>query len=60
MHALHYVPERRGWDFDIIEDIIPLYDVPVSVRSPARVTEVRLVPQGEVLQFQEKDGRVEL
>ncbi|GAI39392.1 unnamed protein product [marine sediment metagenome] len=60
VHALCYVPERRGRDFDVIEDIIPLYDVPVSVRPPARLTEVRLVPQSEVLEFQEKDGRVEL
>ena len=36
VHLLHYVPERRGQDFDVIEDVLPLYDVPVSLRLPGR------------------------
>ena len=44
---------------DIIEDIIPLSDVPVSLRLPGRICNATLVPQGEPLAFTEKDGRVE-
>jgi len=28
VHLLHYIPERRGEDFDVIEDVIPLHDSP--------------------------------
>ena len=34
MHLLHYIPERRSQDIDIIEDVIPLYDVKVSIKVP--------------------------
>ena len=58
VHLLHYVPERRGADFDVIEDVIPLNDVGVSLRAPGRVRAVRAVPQGTALRFEERDGRV--
>jgi hypothetical protein len=60
LHLLHYIPERRGEDFDVIEDVIPLYDVKLSVRVPRGVREAALVPQDEPLEFVQKDGRVEL
>jgi hypothetical protein len=40
LHALHYVPERRAERLDIIEDIIPIHDVPVSVRAEGAVKAV--------------------
>ena len=58
LHLLHYIPERRGLDFDIIEDVIPLYDVAVSVRVGQPVASVTLVPQEEAIDFFVKDGRV--
>jgi hypothetical protein len=58
VHLLHYVPERRGADFDVIEDVIPVDDVGVSLRVPERVRAVRAVPEGSDLPFEEKDGRV--
>ena len=32
-HLLHYVPQRRTPDLDIVEDVIPVYNVAVEVRS---------------------------
>ena len=59
IHLLHYIPERRGEFFDVIEDVIPLYNLPVSVRVPSIVKQVTAVPQGETLPFAVHDGRVE-
>ena len=59
LHLMHYIPERRGQDFDIIEDVIPLYDVRVSVRPPREVAAVRLAPEGTPLEIAQRDGRVE-
>jgi len=59
LHALHYIPQRRGQEFDVIEDIIPLYDVLVSIRADGEVSAVTLVPEGEGLAFEQVGSRVE-
>jgi len=58
LHLLHYVPERRGEAFDIVEDVVPLYAVPVSVKVDRPVTAVTCEPQGEPLTFDQAGGRV--
>jgi hypothetical protein len=65
LHLLHYIPERRGVAFDVVEDVIPLYNLPVSVQVEGQVTRVlkdagamACVPQGEALAFTEEDSRV--
>ena len=59
LHLLHYVPERRGQDFDIIEDMIPLFNVKVSVKAPRKAKEVASVPDQVTLNFDQKDDRIE-
>jgi len=59
VHLLHYVPERRCREFDIIEDVIPLFHVPVSVRVAGAVTAVTLEPQAEAVPFAQTGDRVE-
>lgn len=58
VHLLHYIPERRGQAFDVIEDVIPLYDVPVRVRCPRTVKQVELVPERKLLPFEVAAGQV--
>ncbi len=58
IHLLHYIPERRSQEIDIIEDVIPLYNVSMSIKSP-RLKTVMCVPQQKPLAFEQKDGRVE-
>ena len=55
LHLLHYIPERRGQDFDTIEDIIPLFEMKISVKTPKKVKEVVCVPEGTSLEFQQRD-----
>jgi len=59
LHLLHYVPERRGKDFDVIEDVIPIFNVKASVRVPRKVKSVVCVPQQVPLPFEQAGGRVE-
>ncbi len=59
LHLLHYVPERRCQDFDIIEDVIPLFNVKVSVKVPKKIIEVLSVPDQVALNFDRKNDRVE-
>lgn len=59
LHVLHYIPERRGREFDVIEDVIPLHDVKLSVRLDKAPKSVKLQPSGEALAFDYVDGRAE-
>ena len=59
VHLLHYVPEKRGEQFEVIEDVIPLYSIPVSVRFNRRARKVQLVPEKEEISFKMKGNRVE-
>ena len=59
VHLLHYIPERRGQAFDVIEDVLPVHGIGVSVLSPRRVRRVTAVPQGRKLRFSSSSGRVQ-
>lgn len=59
LHLLHYVPQRRGADMDVIEDVIPLFNVRVSVRSSEPIEAVRLVPEARELDLSLAGGRAE-
>lgn len=60
LHALHYIPERRSEELDLIEDRIPLYDIHVSLKTgKTNVRKVQMVPQCETLPFAIQEGRVE-
>jgi hypothetical protein len=58
VHLLHYIPERRGLEFDTIEDVIPLHSVALSVRSDRPPTRVYLAPSGQNLSFAHSGGYV--
>lgn len=60
VHLLHYVPERRGEELDIVEDVIPLRDVKLSLRwERPQPQHVRCVPSGPGLPFRLCRRRVE-
>ena len=58
VHLLHYIPERRSQEIDIIEDVIPLSNVKISIKLP-KIKAVMRVPEQEPLPYEQKDGRVE-
>lgn len=58
VHLLHYMPERRAANYDIIEESIPLHDIPVAVRSDATLTQAKLVPQDQPLELANDGGGV--
>lgn len=56
LHLLYYIPERRCDEFDVIEDVVPLYDVEVAVKVEKPIQGVRCVPEGEALPFTVENG----
>ena len=59
LHVLHYIPERRGEDFDVIEDVFPLYNIPVSLNIKGRLKSVQSVPDQKAIPFERIDGRLQ-
>ena len=60
LHLLHYIPEARGTEFDIIEDVIPVYDVRCSIRKDRSYKKVRLVPENKNLRYRTVSDRIEV
>ncbi len=60
VHLLHYVPERRSEEIDVIEDVIPLHNLKLTLRTDRTITAVRLVPQNEDLSFSQNDGVIDV
>lgn len=50
-HILHYIPERRCESIDIIEDVIPLYNIELKVMLDKKPTKVYCAPSMEELPF---------
>lgn len=59
LHTLYASPVRRGTNVEIIEDIIPVYNTTVSVKSDKAPKSVKLMPEDKSLDFEYKNGRVE-
>ena len=55
VHLLSFVRERRG-DLDIVEDALPLLDLPISIRMDRPPKRVELAPHGERLDHEYRDG----
>ena len=55
-HVLSYAPERRAEGMDIIEEPIPLVDVPVSIRMDSEPYDVSVQPHGEPLGYRYENG----
>jgi hypothetical protein len=56
VHVLHYVHQRRGRTLDIIEDVLPLHDVSLSIRTERQPTSAQLVPEHQQISCQWEGG----
>ncbi len=58
IHLLHYLPIRTNLGIDIVDEIVPLFNVEVSMLSDTLVTKVRCVPELNEIPFKQNSGRV--
>jgi len=59
IHLLHYIPEKRSEEIEIIEDVIPLYQVEMMLQiGDLQVKGIRTVPNGSIIAYStEREGR---
>ena len=55
-HLLYASPVKRGNGIEIIEDILPLYEIHTALRLPHEPKRVYLAPSGEELPYTWEDG----
>ncbi len=58
VHVLHYVHQRRGKTLDIIEDILPLHDARLCLRTDVQAKAVRLAPENLPLSWEWQEGYI--
>ncbi|MDA3960745.1 MAG: beta-galactosidase trimerization domain-containing protein [Planctomycetota bacterium] len=58
LHLLFAQPSKRGDGVEVIEDLVPVFNIAVSVARGAKPSAVTLAPSGEALEFDYTDGRV--
>ncbi len=56
MHLLFAHTTVRGEHTEVIEDTVPLYNVPCKVKCNKKPSEICLVPEGKPLEFEYSDG----
>jgi hypothetical protein len=60
VHLLQYCPERRTATLDLIEDIVPLHDVPMTLKLAKKPKRAYLAPLEQPIPFTFKAGRVQI
>lgn len=60
VHLLFYPAERRTKDLDLIEDIVPLFDLPMSLKLEKKPRRVYMAPEESPVEFSFERGRVDL
>ncbi len=59
LHILYYIPERKCKLLDIVEDVVPLYNLKIVLRKKEAIQKVYLAPSMEELPFREEAHTVE-
>jgi hypothetical protein len=60
VHLLFFPAERRTPHLDLVEDIIPLHDLPLRLRLARKPGRVYLAPAGQELTFEYRNGSASL
>lgn len=51
IHLLHYIPEKRAEQIEIIEDVIPLYNISLSLLTDLQPLGISIVPGNEKIEY---------
>lgn len=57
-HLLYASPVKRGNGIEVIEDIVPIYNVELAIKTNRKINKVYLAPQKEDIDFTYDDGYI--
>lgn len=58
LHLLHYVPTRKCKLLDIVDEVIPLYQVNITMNVSKKVKRVYSAPDGEEISFEQTGDKL--
>lgn len=56
LHLLYATPTKRGSNTEIIEDLVPIYNTEVSIKTDKQVTKVTAMPEDKEISFKYENG----
>ncbi len=59
VHLLYASPIQRG-KVRVVEDLVPLYNIPVTVNLSEKIKSATLVPSGKKLEMKSVDGKIQV
>lgn len=57
-HLLYASPVKRGNGIEVIEDIVPIYNVELAIKTDKKINKVYLAPQREDIDFTYENGYI--
>lgn len=57
-HLLYASPVKRGNGIEVIEDIVPIYNVELAIKTDKKINKVYLAPQKEYIDFTYENGYI--
>ena len=57
-HLLYARPVKRGNGIEVIEDIVPIYNVELAIKTDKKINKVYLAPQKEDIDFTYENGYI--
>ena len=57
-HLLYASPVKRGNGIEVIEDIVPIYNVELAIKTDKKINKVYLAPQKEDIDFTYENGYI--
>ena len=57
-HLLYASPVKRGNGIEVIEDILPIYNVELAIKTDKKINKVYLAPQKEDIDFTYENGYI--
>ena len=58
VHAVQFIPEHRGVSLDLVEDVFPVVNTRIQVRTKAEPASAYLAPQREPLSMKYQEPYV--
>lgn len=58
LHSLYATPIKRGEGIEVIEDIIPVYNIKAEIKTDKKINKVYLAPSMAEIPYENADGKI--
>ena len=59
VHVLHYVPVKKCKNLEIVEDVIPLYNLKITMNEERKVRDIYTVPDRQKIVYEQNGSELD-